>query len=108
MPTAVAEDVDERVLNARAMHVLRRVQAKLDGTDAPPEKPPIVFPSAWGDGGEADEAEAEDSFQPAETAAGGLASRVSGEIGVTSGRPADPSHPIMKSSATQASAEPKR
>lgn len=43
VPTLTAE-VDERVLNARAMHVLRRVQAKLDGTDAPPESPPMDFP----------------------------------------------------------------
>ena len=65
MPTAAAE-LDERVLNARAMGVLRRVQSKLDGTDAPPERPPIVFPTQWAE----DDDDGEDAFQEEDGAVG--------------------------------------
>ena len=44
MHAAVAE-VDEKLLNARAMDVLRRVEAKLEGTDAPRDWEPMEFPS---------------------------------------------------------------
>ena len=50
-----ATELDERVLNARAMVVLRRVQSKLEGTDAPPETPPMAFPGAWEEGDDEDE-----------------------------------------------------
>ena len=42
MHAAVAE-VDEKLLNARAMDVLRRVEAKLEGTDAPRDWEPMEF-----------------------------------------------------------------
>lgn len=75
---AAATAFDERALNARAMVVLQRVQSKLDGTDAPPEAPPIVFPNAW-DG----ELEAEDdAFTHADESSGQSATGLAHSPGV--------------------------
>jgi len=51
--SAIAETSvkDQRVLNAQARKVIRRVQSKLLGTDFPTERPPMTFPVADGKGG---------------------------------------------------------
>ena len=48
--SAIAEDAvqDERVLNAQAQKIIKRVQSKLLGTDFPAERPPMAFPVADG------------------------------------------------------------